>query len=111
MVNIEYINSPNEDHCEGVIWVPKTNEVVWVNVFEKPKIIIYNLITHEVSSIPVSGSITSIAPMRDNNFIATIEAILDVGAKPIIVNVDDNLHMDFEEVRKKGNKGNTTRKI
>ena len=27
------------------------------------------------------------------NFIATIEAILDVGAKPILVNVDKNLHM------------------
>ena len=73
MVNIEYINSPNEDHCEGVIWLPKTNEVVWVNVFEKPKIIIYNLITHQVSSIPVSSSITSVAPMHDNNFIATIK--------------------------------------
>ena len=45
------------------------------------------------------------------NFIATIEAILDVGAKPIIVNVDNNLHMDFEEVRKKiskKNKGDNT---
>ena len=30
------------------------------------------------------------------NFIATIEAILDVGAKPILVNVDKNLHMDFQ---------------
>ena len=35
------------------------------------------------------------------NFIATIEAIIDVGAKPIIVNVDKNLHMDFDEVRNK----------
>ncbi len=35
------------------------------------------------------------------NFIATIEAILDVGAKPILVNVDKNLHMDFQEVKKK----------
>lgn len=73
MVNIEYLNSPNEDHCEGVIWVPRTNELVWVNVFEKPKVIIYNLVTHQVSKIPVSGSITSVAPMQNKNFIATIE--------------------------------------
>ena len=41
MIDIDYINSPNEDHCEGIIWIPKTNEVAWVNVFEKPKIITY----------------------------------------------------------------------
>ena len=35
------------------------------------------------------------------NFIATIEAIIDVGAKPIMVNVDKNLHMDFHELSKK----------
>ncbi|MBC8226587.1 MAG: DegT/DnrJ/EryC1/StrS family aminotransferase [Gammaproteobacteria bacterium] len=31
------------------------------------------------------------------NFIATIEAILDVGAKPIIANVDNSLNMDPED--------------
>ncbi len=35
------------------------------------------------------------------NFIATIEAILDCGAKPIIVNVDKTLNMDVEELKKK----------
>ena len=34
------------------------------------------------------------------NFIATIEAILDVKAKPIIANVDDTLNMDVNEVHK-----------
>ena len=28
------------------------------------------------------------------NFIATVEAIIDVGAKPIIINVDRSLNMD-----------------
>ena len=31
------------------------------------------------------------------NFIATVEAILDTGAKPVIANVDDTLNMDCEE--------------
>ena len=35
------------------------------------------------------------------NFIATIEAIVDVGAKPIIVNVDKTLNMDIEDLKKK----------
>ena len=35
------------------------------------------------------------------NFIATIEAILDVGAKPVIVNVDDSLNMKVDELKKK----------
>jgi len=35
------------------------------------------------------------------NFIATIEAILDIGAKPIIVNVNENLNMDPDELKKK----------
>ena len=35
------------------------------------------------------------------NFIATIEAILDVGAKPIITNIDDSLNMCPKDLRKK----------
>ena len=35
------------------------------------------------------------------NFIATVEAILDVGAKPIIVNVDKNLNIKISELKKK----------
>ncbi len=35
------------------------------------------------------------------NFIATVEAILDCGAIPIIVNVDKTLNMDVEELKKK----------
>ena len=35
------------------------------------------------------------------NFIATIEAIVDVGAKPILVNVDKTLNMDIEDLKKK----------
>ena len=35
------------------------------------------------------------------NFIATVEAILDVGAKPIIVNVDENLNIKVSEIKKK----------
>ena len=38
------------------------------------------------------------------NFIATIEAILDVGAKPVIVNVDDSLNMKVDELKKKINR-------
>ena len=34
------------------------------------------------------------------NFIATVEAILDCGAIPIIVNVDKTLNMDVEELKK-----------
>ena len=30
------------------------------------------------------------------NFIATVEAIIDCGAKPVICSVDDNLHLDIE---------------
>ncbi len=32
------------------------------------------------------------------NFIALIEAILDVGVIPIICNFDDNLHLDIEDL-------------
>tara|TARA_B100000963_G_C22599497_1_gene659551 strand:+ start:307 stop:1434 length:1128 start_codon:yes stop_codon:yes gene_type:complete len=35
------------------------------------------------------------------NFIATIEAIIDVGAKPVLVNVDDTLNMDIKDLKKK----------
>lgn len=35
------------------------------------------------------------------NFIATIEAILDVGAKPILVNTNKNFNLDLKELEKK----------
>ncbi len=35
------------------------------------------------------------------NFIATIEAILDIGAKPVMINVNENLNMDLSELEKK----------
>ena len=35
------------------------------------------------------------------NFIATIEAIIDVGAKPVVVNIDRTLNMDIEDLKKK----------
>jgi len=35
------------------------------------------------------------------NFIATIEAIIDVGAKPVLVNVDETLNMNIEDLKKK----------
>ena len=35
------------------------------------------------------------------NFIATIEAILDIGAKPIIINIKEDLNMDLNELKKK----------
>ena len=38
------------------------------------------------------------------NFIATVEAILDLGAKPIIVNVNKSLNMDPLELEKMINK-------
>ncbi|MDA9733809.1 DegT/DnrJ/EryC1/StrS family aminotransferase [Candidatus Pelagibacter sp.] len=38
------------------------------------------------------------------NFIATIEAILDIGAKPVMINVNENLNMDLTELEKKINK-------
>ena len=37
------------------------------------------------------------------NFIATIEAILDLGAKPIITNIDDSLNMCPDDLKKKIN--------
>ena len=35
------------------------------------------------------------------NFIATIEAILDIGAKPIMINIKEELNMDLNELKKK----------
>ena len=35
------------------------------------------------------------------NFIATVEAIIDSGAKPIICSVDENLNMDLNDLKKK----------
>ena len=35
------------------------------------------------------------------NFVATIEAIIDCGAKPVICGIDANLHMDFNDLQKK----------
>ena len=37
------------------------------------------------------------------NFIATIEAILDLGAKPIITKIDDSLNMCPDDLKKKIN--------
>ena len=33
------------------------------------------------------------------NFVACVEAIIDVGAKPVICNVDDNLHLDIDDLK------------
>ena len=41
------------------------------------------------------------------NFIATIEAILDVGAKPVVVNIDKTLNMDIEDLKNKITKKTT----
>ena len=38
------------------------------------------------------------------NFIATIEAILDCGAKPVIANIDETLNLDVKELKKLINK-------
>lgn len=38
------------------------------------------------------------------NFIATIEAILDIGAIPRIINIDDTFNMDLSELKKNINK-------
>ena len=35
------------------------------------------------------------------NFIATVEAIIDIGAKPVLVNVDQTLNMDIQDLKKK----------
>ena len=35
------------------------------------------------------------------NFIATVEAIIDIGAKPVLVNVDQTLNMDVQDLKKK----------
>ncbi len=35
------------------------------------------------------------------NFVATIEAILDIGAKPVIVGIDDSLNIDVNDLKKK----------
>ena len=40
------------------------------------------------------------------NFIATIEAILDIGAVPIITNIDDTLNMCPKDLKKKNNQKN-----
>lgn len=37
------------------------------------------------------------------NFIATVEAIVDIGAKPIICNIDETLNMDIDDLKKKIN--------
>ena len=34
------------------------------------------------------------------NFVATVEAILDIGAKPVIANVDESLNIDAKDVEK-----------
>ena len=35
------------------------------------------------------------------NFIATIEAIVDCGAKPVICDIDENLHLSIDNLKKK----------
>ncbi len=35
------------------------------------------------------------------NFVGTIEAIIDCGAKPIICSIDENLHLNIEDLKKK----------
>ena len=38
------------------------------------------------------------------NFVGTVEAIIDCGAKPIICGIDSNLHLDLKDLKKKINK-------
>jgi len=69
-MKIERLNLPTNNHGEGLIWIEKTNELAWVDVFENPRIGILNLNNKELKTIPVSGSITSIAPHVNGGFVA-----------------------------------------
>ena len=70
MIKIKHLNLPPNNHGEGLIWIEKTNELAWVDVFEDPKIRILNLDNNKHTTISVPGPITSIAPHESGGFVA-----------------------------------------
>lgn len=70
MIKIKHLNLPPNNHGEGLIWIEKTNELAWVDVFEDPKIRILNLDNNKHTTISVPGPITSIAPHKSGGFVA-----------------------------------------
>jgi L-arabinonolactonase len=69
-MKLKHLDLPPNNHGEGLIWIEKTNELAWVDVFEDPGVRVLNLNSKELKTISVSGPITSIAPHLSGGFVA-----------------------------------------
>jgi L-arabinonolactonase len=72
MVQINHLDLPACNHGEGLIWMEESKSLVWVDVFEKPQVRIFNFELNQHSRIPVFGPITSVAPNLEGGFVASM---------------------------------------
>ena len=54
MFQIKHLDLPACNHGEGLIWVEESKKLVWVDVFEKPEVKIFNFELDQYKSIPVT---------------------------------------------------------
>ena len=72
ILQIKHLDLPACNHGEGLIWVEKSKMLVWVDVFEKPKIRIFDFEHNLHKTILVPGPITSVAPHLEGGFVASM---------------------------------------
>ena len=72
MFQIKHLDLPACNHGEGLIWVEESKKLVWVDVFEKPEVRIFNFELNQYKSIPVTGPITSVVPHLGGGFVASM---------------------------------------
>tara|TARA_B110000211_G_scaffold219364_1_gene265050 strand:- start:4890 stop:5774 length:885 start_codon:yes stop_codon:yes gene_type:complete len=88
VTEINHLDVPPNNHGEGIIWIEKTNQLAWVDVFEDPGVRILNLNSKELKTIAVLGPITSIAPHLSGGFVAGMN-----GGFYLISPHDDPVHL------------------
>ena len=115
LINNEELKAVNKIFKDGGILFAhgfeKIRKNFHVREFEKKTSIFFNskhvlAVTSGTAAIKIALKALEVKPgdeviTQAFNFIATIEAILDVGAKPILVNVDKTLNMDIKDLKKK----------
>ena len=108
-------NSVNQIFKEGGVLMAhgfeKTRKNFYVRDFEKKTskyFVVKNCLAVSSGTAAIKIALKSVGVKEGDqvitqsfNFIATIEAILDCGAEPIIVNIDDTLNLDINELEKK----------
>jgi len=95
MFQIKHLDLPACNHGEGLIWVEESKKLVWVDVFEKPEVKIFNFELDQYKSIPVTGPITSVAPHLGGGFVASMNGgfyLLTENKDPIHLVSPEGMH-------------------